>query len=100
LKPCGQFTGACGYRVADADALYCVMGETKTERSNCRFAVEQSEGKPVLVVQLFQDTIPILKGVSFGFDLLGGMRVADAKKVAETLNEHVLDLFVKANGGS
>jgi hypothetical protein len=33
------------------------MAEKKTERSNCRFTVQQaSDGKPVLVVQLFQDT--------------------------------------------
>jgi hypothetical protein len=70
------------------------MAETKTERGNCRFTVQQSDGKPVVVVQLFQDTIPILNGVLFGFDLLGGMRVEDAKKLAEMLNEHVLDLFV------
>jgi len=76
------------------------MAEPKTERSNCRFTVQQSGGKPVLVVQLFQDTIPILKGMLFGFDLLGGMRVEDAKKLAETLNELVLDLFVTTNGES
>jgi hypothetical protein len=71
------------------------MAETKTERSNCRFTVQlASDGKPVLVVQLFQDTIPALKQVLFGFDLLGGTRLEDAKKLAEMLNEHVLDLFV------
>jgi hypothetical protein len=74
------------------------MAETKTERSNRRFTVEQSDGKPVLVVHLFQDTIPVLRQVSFGFDLLGGRRVEDAKKLAETLNEQVLDLFVTTNG--
>jgi hypothetical protein len=71
------------------------MAEKKTERSNCRFTVQlASDGKPVLVVQLFQDTIPVLKQVLFGFDLLGGTRFEDAKKLAEMLNEHVLDLFV------
>jgi len=71
------------------------MADKKTERSNCRFTVQQaSDGKHFLVVQLYQDTISALKGASFGFDLLGGTRVEDAKKLAETLNEHVLDLFV------
>jgi len=73
------------------------MAETKTERSNCRFIVQQSEGKAVLVVQLFQDTIPVLRQVLFGFDLLGGMRTEDAKRLADMLNEHVLDLFVTSN---
>ena len=71
------------------------MAEKKTDRSNCRFTVQQgSEGKVLLAVQLYQDTIPLLKGVSLGFDLLGGMRVEEARKVAEVLNEHVLDIFI------
>ena len=72
-----------------------IMSEKTTQRSNCRFVVQQaSDGKPVLAVQLYQDTIPLLKGTSLGFDLLGGMTVGKAQKLAETLNEHVLDLFV------
>jgi hypothetical protein len=71
------------------------MADQKTERSNCRFAVQQSSnGKPLLVVELYQDTIPALKGALLGFDLLGGTRVEAAKKFAEMLNEHVLDIFV------
>jgi len=73
----------------------CDMAEKKTERSNCRFTVERaSDGKPILVVELSQDTIPMLRQVLIGFDLLGGMRIEDGKKLAEMLNEHVLDLFV------
>jgi hypothetical protein len=70
------------------------MADPKTERSNCRFTVQDNDGKPLLMVQLYQDTIPALKGASFGFDLLGGTRLDAAKKLAETLNEHVLDMFV------
>jgi hypothetical protein len=71
------------------------MTDKKTDRSNCRFTVQQAaDGKPSLVVQLYQDTIPRLKDVSFGFDLLGGTRVEDANKMAEMLNERVLEMFV------
>ena len=71
------------------------MSEKTTQRSNCRFVVQQaSAGKPVLAVQLYQDTIPLLKGTSLGFDLLGGMTVGKAQKLAETLNEHILDLCI------
>jgi len=55
----------------------------KTERSNCRF-----------IVQLYQDTISSLKNSVVGFDLLGGLRPDAARKLADTLNEHILDLFV------
>jgi hypothetical protein len=67
----------------------------KTERSNCHFAVQRAgDGKPVLVVQLYQDTIPILKEALLGFDLLGGTQLEQAKELAEMLNERVLDFFV------
>jgi hypothetical protein len=70
------------------------MPET-TERSNCRFTVQQTaDGKPLLIVQMYQETIPSLKNTIVGFDLLGGMRPDVAKKIADTLNEHVLDMFV------
>jgi len=71
------------------------MAEKKTDRSACRFTVEQArDGKPFLAVQLYRDTIPVLREVSFGFDLLRGTQVEDAKKLAEMLNEQVLDMFV------
>lgn len=67
----------------------------KTERSNCRFIVQQAEnGKPVLVLQFFQQTISVLKEATLGFDLLGGTQAEEAKKLVEMLNERVLDMFV------
>lgn len=67
----------------------------KTERSNCRFSVQQSaDGRPVLVVNLYQNTISSLKNSVIGFDLLGGLPLATARKLADTMNEHILDLFV------
>jgi hypothetical protein len=76
------------------------MAEQKTERSSCRFSVQQaSDGKPLLVVQLYQDTVPALKGASIGFDLIGGTRLDEAKTLAEALNDRVLDMFVTGAGG-
>jgi len=67
----------------------------KIDRSNCRFSVERSaDGKNILVVSLYQDTIPALKNKTIGFDLLGGLPLAAAQKLADTMNEHVLDLFL------
>ena len=66
----------------------------KTERSNCKFAVRRtSDGKVVLVLELFQQ-MPCLQNTQIGFDLIGGVRPEVASKLADTLNEHVLDLFV------
>jgi hypothetical protein len=69
------------------------MTDKKTDRSNCRFAVQMIDGKHILAVQLYQDTIPVLKDVAIGFDLLGGTRVEDARKLADLLNERVIDIF-------
>jgi len=71
------------------------MAEMKTDRSTCRFTVQQAEdGKPFLAAHLYRDTISVLRELSFGFDLLRGTQVEDAKKLAEMLNEHVLEMFV------
>ena len=45
----------------------------------------------MLVVQLYRDSISLLKGTTLGFDLLGGVNAEQAKKLAEMLNEHVLE---------
>lgn len=73
----------------------------KTERSNCRFSVKRAaDGKSVLIVQLYQETIPALKNTILGFDLLGGLQPEAATKLADTLNEHVLDLFLTSPGSA
>ena len=71
------------------------MAAIKTERSNCGFAAQQSaDGRSQVVVKLFHETISQLNNAVVGFDLLGGITVEQAKKIAELLNENVLDLFV------
>jgi hypothetical protein len=76
--------------------LFTNMPNTKTERSNCRFMVQRSaDGKAVVIVQLLHETIPALKSAVVGFDLLGGTRIEQAKKLADLLNEYVLDVFVE-----
>jgi hypothetical protein len=71
------------------------MSQTTTNRSNCRFLVQQtSDGKAIVIVQLLHETIPALPNAVVGFDLLGGTRVEQAKRIADLLNEYVLDLFV------
>jgi hypothetical protein len=45
-------------------------------------------------VQTFHGSISILSDALIGFNLLGGITQEQAKKIADVLNEHVLDLFV------
>lgn len=71
------------------------MPNAKTDRSNCQFVLERTgDGKPVVMVQLLHETIPILRNAAVGFDLLTGIRPEQAQKVADLLNEYVLDVFV------
>jgi hypothetical protein len=67
--------------------------ETKTQRSNCRFVVQDSPvGEPVVIVQPYQDTIPIFHRVVMGFALLGAMQPGQARKVAQLLNKRLIYL--------
>ncbi len=71
------------------------MSRPNTERSNCQLVVQQTpDGKVVVVVQLLHQTIPSLRNLVVGFDLLGGARLEQAKKLADHLNEYVLGVFV------
>jgi len=71
------------------------MPPKQTERSNCRFLVQQApDGKPFLALQLYHDTIPALRAATIGFELLGGTRIEEANKLADMLNERVLEIFV------
>jgi hypothetical protein len=46
------------------------------------------------MVQLLHETIPILRNAVVGFDLLSGIRPEQAQKLADVLNEYVLNVFV------
>jgi hypothetical protein len=48
----------------------------------------------VVVVQLLHETIPALKNAVVGFDLLGGIRIEEARQLVDLLNEYVLNVFV------
>jgi hypothetical protein len=71
------------------------MSPLKTDRSNCQFLVQQApDDKAVIVVQLLHETIPALKNAVVGFDLLGGIRVEQARQLVDLRNEYVLNVFV------
>ena len=71
------------------------MAETRTERSTCGFQAQTApDGKPIVVVRRYQETISMLKGATVGFDLLGGTSVEQAKKLTELLNDRVIDIFL------
>jgi len=65
------------------------------ERGSCKFTVQQVEGgKQAIVVQTFHDNISVLRHAELGFNLLSGTTSEQAKKMAEMLNEYVLEAFL------
>ena len=73
-----------------------VMPDARTERGTCRFVAEKGEGgKPVLRLELFHGTVSVLRDATLSFNLLGGMSLEQAKKLADSLNENVLDVSVR-----
>jgi hypothetical protein len=99
-------TAACSLseltRVAARSILHR-MTQEKTERSNCRFVIRDSnDGKPQIHVERYHQTISVLGDAVLGFDLLGGTTLEQAKRVVAVLNESVLDVFVtvKQTGSS
>ena len=72
-----------------------LMTDTQTERGSCKFTVQQVEGgKQAIVVQTFHDNIGALRHATLGFNLLSGTTSEQAKKMAEMLNEYVLEAFL------
>jgi hypothetical protein len=71
------------------------MTETRTERGSCKFTVQETEGgKQAIVAQTFHDTIGPLRAATLGFTLLSGTGLQQARKIADMLNEYVLEAFL------
>ncbi len=82
------------------------MNKLRVERGPCRFIAEKDQsGKSLIQVKLFHGTVSLLNNTSLSFSVLGGISLEQAKKVAEILNENVLDICVSmsadtANGAN
>jgi hypothetical protein len=69
------------------------MTTSNIESSSCRFmAKPKTGGKPVIQLELFHETVSRLEGVVVEFELLSGTSIADARKLAETMNDRILGI--------
>jgi hypothetical protein len=67
----------------------------KSERSGSRFVVRTiDEGKPVIQLELFHDTLSLLASVTVGFELLSGLTLDQAKILVEAMNERIVGVIV------
>src|SRR5438067_13322512 len=87
--------------IADADAetarlinkLYNMP--VKRERGGYRFAVAQTnEGKPVIQLELFHDTVPTRSSLIIGFEVLSGVTVQLARTLVDAMNEKIVGVIV------
>jgi hypothetical protein len=71
------------------------MPDTRIERGTCRFVARNVEGgRPAITLQFFHGTVSILNHAALRFNLLSGFTLEQAKKLADVLNENVLDASV------
>ncbi len=70
------------------------MAASKIEKAGVCFAISNQGGPITVQVRLNHDTISALRGVQVGFELLNGITMAQAKKLADVLNENVIGVLV------
>lgn len=69
----------------------------RKERSACRFVVARSdEDKPYIGVELFHDTIPSLKSLALGFEVLSGTTPEQLQSLSDNMNERLVGVIVAA----
>jgi len=70
------------------------MSTTKIERAAVCFGIGRQGGPILIEVRPHHDTIPALRGVQVGFELLNGISLEQAKKILDVLNENVIGVLV------
>ena len=67
----------------------------KTARSGIRFVVANTDdGKPLIRLELFNDTVAGLSSISVGLELLSGTTLEVARTLAEVMNERIVGVIV------
>jgi hypothetical protein len=71
------------------------MTTTNVERGSCRFkAIQGPDGKSVIRMEMFHDTVPRLADVTVDFELLNGTSLDQARKLAESVNDRVTGVMI------
>jgi hypothetical protein len=66
-----------------------------SERGGCRFVVTKTdEGKPMIQLELFHDTVSVLRSVKIEFEVLSGTSVEQARILVGAMNEMILGVIV------
>ncbi len=61
------------------------------ERGSCRFNLRKtSEGKPVIEMEMFRNTVPLLAAVTLSFEVLGGTTIEQTRDLIEKMNDQIV----------
>ena len=67
----------------------------KTERSGSRFVVTNTDdGRPLIRLELFHDTVAGLKSITVGFEVLSGTTLEQTRNLADAMNERIIGVAV------
>ena len=70
------------------------MSTCRPQKAAVGFAIGRQDGQIVLNVKIHHDTIPVLRGVQLGFELLNGITPEQRKRIIDILNENVVGVLV------
>ena len=70
-----------------------------SERGSCRFLVTKTdEGKPMIQLELFHDTVSVLRSLKVEFEVLSGTTADQARILVGAMNEMILGVIVTPKG--
>jgi len=65
------------------------------ERGSCRFkAIQGADGKFVIRMEMFHNTVLLLADATVDFELLNGTTLDQARKLAESVNDRVTGVLI------
>jgi hypothetical protein len=71
------------------------MANSNIERGSCRFkAMQGADGKSVIRMEMFHQTVPSLTGMTLDLELLSGTTPDQARKLAESVNDRVIGILI------
>jgi hypothetical protein len=73
------------------------MSAIRLERAGVSFSIGGQSGPVTLEVRTHHDTIAALRGGQVSFELLNGITLAQAKKLVDVLNEHLVTVLVSTS---
>jgi hypothetical protein len=71
------------------------MANSNIERGSCRFKVMQAaDGKSVIRMEMFHQTVPSLTDMTLDLELLSGTTPDQARRLAESVNDRVIGILI------